>query len=87
MTALEPDRRREEAVAAVAHLLAGRLLPGMDAEHVARQALGLLHDQGWRYVPRPVLPGADGRRDPATAHRGAAEVRKALREALNEGES
>lgn len=81
------DRRREEAVAAVAQLLAGRVLPGMEPERIARQALDLLYDQGWRFVPRPVLPGADGRRDPATAHRGAAEVRKALREALNEGET
>lgn len=88
MTTPEPDRRHETAVATVAHLLAGRLLPGMDAEYIARQALDLLQDQGWRYVRRSDRIPDQGRKDPATAHRGAAEVRKALREALNdEGDS
>lgn len=88
MTAEEPevDRHREAAVAAVARLLTGRLLPGMDAEHIAGQALDLLHGQGWRYIPRSDRIPDQGRKDPAAYKRGAELARKALRDALTEGE-
>lgn len=81
MTDEQPDRHHERAVAAVAHLLRGRLLPGMDADHIARQALDLLHDDhDYRRVPRsPRIPD-QGRKDPRTAIRGAEEARKLLAE-------
>lgn len=91
MTADEPevDRERERAVADLARLLAGRLLPGMDADHIARQALDLLcEDHDYRRVPRsPRIPD-QGRKDPRTAVRGAEEARKLLaeRRARSEGD-
>lgn len=80
MTAGEPevDRSRADAVAVMARHLAGRLAPGIDAELVAGHLLDLIHDQGWRYIPRPERIPPAGRRDPATAHRGADLAREAL---------
>jgi hypothetical protein len=79
MTAdVEAQRARDRAVTAIARLLAGRLLPGMDAAHIAAQVVDGMHADGWRHVPRPQPITAQGRKDPETAHRGAARVRAAL---------
>lgn len=79
MSADEPevDRHRERAVADLARLLHGRLLPGMDAGHIARQALDLLcEDHDYRRVPRsPRIPDQSGQGDYAS---GAAAAREAL---------
>ena len=77
------DHERAEAVRTVAAVLHGRLAPTLDADHVAALAVDALHAAGWRPIPRPQPITAPGRRDPATAHRGADEVRKAFDRALN----
>lgn len=82
----EVGRPRADAVAVMARHLAGRLAPGIDAELVAGHLLDLIHDQGWRYIPRPEHIPPAGRRDPDGYRRGAAEVRAALAEALNDYE-
>lgn len=87
MTTDEPevDRHRERAVAGMAHLLAGRLLPGMDAEIVARRLLDLLcEDHDYRRVPRsPRIPDQGGQGDYAS---GAAAAREALERARAKAE-
>lgn len=78
MTDLDPDVQRARATDAITHLLAGRLLPGMDAAHIAAQALDIAAEHGARFVARPAGIPEPGHRDPATAHRGAAAAREAL---------
>lgn len=81
----EVDRHRERAVADLARLLAGRLLPGMDAEHIARQSLDLLcDDHDYRRVPRsPRIPDQSGQGDYKS---GAAAVREVLARARSRTE-
>mgnify|MGYP001140155565 CR=1 FL=1 len=83
----ESDRHRQEAVAEVARLLRGRLLPGMDPDLIAGHAVDAMHGLGWRHVPRSDRIPDQGRRDPQVAHRGAALVRAALDEVLTEGDT
>ncbi|WP_242890196.1 hypothetical protein [Actinomadura litoris] len=76
------DRARADAERAVAAILRGRLAPTLDAGHVAALVLDELHGLDWRHVPRPAPLTAQGRKDAATAHRGADAVRKAFDRAL-----
>ena len=71
MTDLDPDAQRAHAADAITHLLAGRLLPGMDAAHIAAQALDIVHEHGGRFVSRSDRIPEQGRKDPAVAVRGA----------------
>lgn len=87
MTDLDPDVQRARAADAITHLLAGRLLPGMDAAHIAAQALDIAHEHGARFVTRPTGIPEQGHRDPATAHRGADRVREALGLTRPEGDT
>ncbi|WUI02085.1 hypothetical protein OHR68_09845 [Spirillospora sp. NBC_00431] len=59
------DHERQEAVREVARILHGRLLPTLDAEHVAGLAVDALHAIDWRHVPRPPgIPTAARSGDP-----------------------
>lgn len=81
MTAdVEAQRARDRAITNIARLLAGRLVPTLDAALVAGHVLDELHALGWRHVPRPKPITAQGRKDPATAKAGADLARKALAE-------
>jgi hypothetical protein len=77
MTA-DAGRADRDAAAVLAAHLRGRLAPTLDADLVAADLVALIREQGWRHVPRPQPIAAQGRKDPETAHRGAARVRAAL---------
>ena len=51
----DPDLQREidRAVTWWARYLEGRLLPGIDAEIVARHGVEQLLEHGWRVIPKP----------------------------------
>ncbi|HEY9410949.1 MAG TPA: hypothetical protein VIP77_15310 [Jiangellaceae bacterium] len=78
MTDLNPDAQRAHAADAITHLLAGRLLPGMDAAHIAAHALDIVHEHGGRFVSRSDRIPEQGRKDPAVAVRGAEQAREWL---------
>lgn len=72
------QRARDEAIRAVAAYLTGRLAPTLDPAHVAAGVLDVLHDLGWRFVPRPQPIAPTGPRDPEAYERGAALARTLL---------
>lgn len=78
MTDLDPDVQRARAIDAITHLLAGRLLPGMDAAHIAAQALDIAAEHGARFVARPGGIPEPGRKDPAVYDRGGEYARELL---------
>jgi len=54
------------------------LLPGLDAALIARDGVEHMHSDGWRRIERSPRIPEPGRRDPDTAHRGAAYARQLL---------
>lgn len=51
----DPDLQREidRAVTWWARYLSGRLLPGIDPEHVARHGVEAMCAERWRVIPKP----------------------------------
>lgn len=72
------DRPRAEVIDAYTRHLRGRLAGGIDPAIVAAALVDLLHDLGWRYIPRSGRIPDQGRKDPATAYRGADLAREGL---------